>query len=91
MNDHTGIEAGVAVRGGSVPNVHAHARLLTIGRRGEVGIVGTRAVLGVKDDLVVAATAGTVIVHLEVASSLVEPKNVKQVVVSVGNVEQLSD
>ena len=91
VDDNTGFEAGVAVGGGSVPDVHAHARLLAIGRSGEVGVVGARAVLGVQDDIVGTTATSTVVVDLEVTSNLVEAEGVEQVVVGVRGVEQLGD
>ena len=91
MDDNTSLEAGVAVGGRSVPDVHAHARLLAIRRSGEVGVVGARAILGVQDDIVGATAASTVVVDLEVTGSFVEAESVEQVVVSVRGVEQLGD
>lgn len=91
VNDNTSLEAGVAVGSRSVPDVHAHARLLSIRRSGEVGVVGTRAILGVQDDIVGAKAASTVVVDLEVTGSFVEAEGVEQVVVGVRGVEQLSD
>jgi hypothetical protein len=91
VNDNTGFEAGVAVRRRPVPDVHAHARLLAIRRSGEVGVVGSRAVLSVQDDIVGALATSTVVVDLEVAGGLVEAEGVEQVVVSVRGVEELGD
>ena len=91
MDDNTSLEAGVAVGGRSVPDVHAHARLLAIRRSGEVGVVGARAILGVQDDIVGATAASTVVVDLEVTGSFVEAKGVEEVVVGVRGVEQLGD
>jgi hypothetical protein len=83
VNDDTSFKARVAVRRRPVPDVHAHARLLAIGRSGEVGVVGSRTVLGVQDDIVGAFATCTVVVDLEVAGSLVETEDMEQVVVSV--------
>lgn len=91
VNDNAGVEAGVAVRGRPVPDVHAHAALLSIRRSGEVGIVSSTAVLSVQNDFVVAATAVAVVVDLEVTGSFGEAKLVEQVVVLVRDVEELSD
>ena len=91
VDDNTCFEARIAVGGGSVPDVHAHARLLAIGRGGEVGVVGARAILGVQDSIISATAACTVVVDLEVTGSLVEAESVEQVVVGVRGVEQLSD
>jgi hypothetical protein len=91
VDDNTCLEAGVALRSGSIPDVHAHARLLAIGRSGEVGVVGARAILGVQDDIVGATATSTVVVDLEVTGSLVEAEGVEQVVVGVRGVEQLGD
>lgn len=91
VDDDTSVEAGVTPRGRVVPDVHAHAGHLAIGGSGEVGVVGARAVLGVKDDIVIAAATCAVVVHLEVASGFVEAEGVEQVVVGVRDVEQLGD
>jgi hypothetical protein len=91
VDDNTCLEAGVALRSGSIPDVHAHARLLAIRRSGEVGVVGARAILGVQDDIVGATATSTVVVDLEVTGSLVEAEGVEQVVVGVRGVEQLGD
>jgi hypothetical protein len=91
VDDNTCLEAGITVGGGSVPDVHAHARHLAIGRSGEVGVVGTRTILGVQDGLISSTAACTIVVDLKVAGGLVEAEGVKQVVVSVRGVEQLGD
>jgi hypothetical protein len=91
VNDDTSLEAGVTVGSRSVPDIHAHARLLSVRRSGEVGVVGTRAILGVQDGIVSATAASTVVVDLEVTGSLVETEGVEQVVVGVRGVEQLGD
>jgi hypothetical protein len=91
VDNNTSFEAGIALWGGSVPNVHAHARLLAIRRSGKVGVVGTRTILGVQNGLVGTTAACTVVVDFEVAGSLVEAKSVKQVVIRVRGVEQLRD
>jgi len=91
VDDNTCLQAGIAVGGGSVPDVHAHATLLSIRRSGEVGIVSSAAVLSVQNDFVVAATAVAVVVDLEVTGSFGEAKLVEQIVVLVGDVEELSD
>lgn len=91
MDDDTGVEAGVTLGSRPGPDVHAHTRLLAIRRSGKVGVVGSRAVLGVQDNIVVATATSAVVVDLEVTSSLVEAESVKQVVVGVCNVEELGD
>lgn len=86
--DHdTGVERAVPGRGGLGPDVHAHTGNLAIGWREEVGVVGTGSVLSVELDEIAAVAAGAG--PLEVASGLVETKEVKQVVVDVGGVEEL--
>ena len=91
VDDNTCFEAGVAVGGRSVPDVHAHARLLALRRGGKVGIVGARTVLGVQDGLIGSTATSTVVVDLKVTGSFVEAESVEQVVVSVRGVEQLGD
>jgi hypothetical protein len=107
VNDDSSVERAVALRSGTGPNVHAHARHLTIGRRREVGVVGTRTILDqrqqlqknrssrnaylcVENNFIGALASSAVVVSLKVASSLVETKSVKQIVVHVRGVEQLS-
>lgn len=63
--------------------------LVTYGRRSEVGVVGSRAVLGVEDGEVTAETALAVVVVLEVTRGLREAEVVEDIVVGVGSVEQL--
>lgn len=91
VDDDTSLKSAVSVRGGLGPDVHAHAAVLAVGGRGEVGVVGAGAVLGVEDDEVVALAALAVVVGLEVAGRLGEAEVVQQVVVRVGRVEELGD
>src|SRR5690606_36027854 len=79
----------VAVRIGRCPDVHLHARVLAVRRRGEVGVVGARAVLGLGLDVVTAQAAVAVVVLLEVAARLVEAELIGHVVDDVVEVEQV--
>jgi hypothetical protein len=91
VNDNTSLKAAVPVRCRLGPDIHAHARKLAIRRGGKVGVVGTRAVLGVQNDLVVAKTSCAVVVYLKVSGTLIETENVEKVVVRVRGVEQLGN
>lgn len=83
MDDNPGLEATIAVGRRLSPYVHAHARKLTIRRRRKVGVVGTRSVLRVEDDLVVSRATLAVVVNLVMslaprihsASALCLPRN----------------
>lgn len=77
VDDNASLEAGIAVRRRLVPDVHPHTRVLAIGRCCEVGVVGSRSVLGVEDDFVVTTSARSVVVHFKVASGLIKPKSVQ--------------
>jgi hypothetical protein len=107
VDDDAGFEGAVAPGLGAVPHVHAHARLLAVGGRLEVGVVQacgvlvvglvlvrgihTCAVLGVQVDKVVTYASLAIVVGLEVAGCLGEAELVEQVVVFVGGVEELGD
>jgi phage tail sheath protein FI len=67
VDDNAGLEVTVPVRERSVPEVHAHAPVLAIGRSHEVGVVEPGAVLRVGDNGVVLGTSATEVVLLEVA------------------------
>lgn len=77
MDDNGGVETGISLGGRSGPDVHAHARVLAIRGGCEVRVVGSRAILGVQNDFVVATPAGAVDICLKVACSLVETENVE--------------
>ena len=89
VDDDASLEIAVAVRVRSVPEVHPAATVLAVGRRHEVGIVVTRAVLRVRDDGVVLLPTTTEVVLLEVTRDLVEAVAVVEVVHEVRRVEQL--
>lgn len=91
VDDNAGLEAAVTVGSRSGPGVHAHAAGLAIGRSSKVGVVGTRAVLGVQDNEVVATAALVVVVELKVSCLLGETERVEKVVEGVGGVEELSN
>jgi len=67
MNDDASFEITIPVRNGSVPQVHAHATVLTIWGGHEVGIVEAGAILSVGNDSVVLSTTTTEVVLLEVS------------------------
>jgi len=87
VDDDTGFEVAVSEGSSSVPNVHPHSRLTSIRRGHEVGIIGTRPVLGLTDNSVSAKSASSKVVHLEISADLVESEAVEQVVVHVASVE----
>lgn len=91
VDDDTGLEGAVTVRGGQSPDVHSHAAGLAIGGSGKVGIVSAGAVLGVQDGEVAARTTLAVVVDLEVTGGLVETQGVQEVMVLVTSEEQLGD
>lgn len=91
VDDDTLVQSTIAVGGGVVEDVHAHARGLAIDGRGKVSVVGASAVLNVEADGIAALASLAVVVELEVTSSLSEAKRVKHVVVLVGGVEELGD
>lgn len=91
VDDDAGLEAAVAAGSRLGPEVHAHAPVGAIGGSEEVGIVGSRAVLGEEDDKVVTGTALALVVDLEVTGGLGEAESVQQVVVVVGSVVELGD
>lgn len=91
MDNHTRLERSITdgVRLG--PEVHAHTTGLSIGRSGEIGIVGTGTILCVEDDVVVTRAAVALVVDLEVVRRLGEAELVQEIVVGVGSVEELGD
>lgn len=89
VENDAGLKSGVALRGGLGPEVHAHAARFSVGRGGEVGVVGAGAVLGAEDGKVIALAAKTGVIDLEVVGGLSEAKGVQKVVVHVDGVKQL--
>lgn len=70
---------------------HSHSAVLTVGRRSEICVVPTAAVLRVRYDCVVAKTLVAKVVLLKVASGLVKPIAIEEVVHFVARHEQLRD
>jgi len=91
MDDNACLEITISVRYRSVPEVHAHTTVLTVGRSHEVGIVETGTVLGVSNDGVVLSTTTTEVVLLEIARHLIETVTIVEIVYHVGGVEELRD
>lgn len=91
VDNDTSLEGAVTTRSRVGPEVHPHAAILTIWGGRKISIICSAAILGVKDDKVVALTTLTVVVGLEVAGRLVEAEGVQQVVQLVGRVEELGD
>jgi hypothetical protein len=89
VDDDTCLEVTITVGDGSVPEVHAHATVLTIGRGHEVGVVISGTVLSVGDDTIVLASTTTEVVLLEVTSDLIEAVAVVEIVDQVGGIEEL--
>jgi len=59
---------------------HPHLPVLSIRRRSEVSVVGSRSILSVGDDGVVSLSTSTVVGLLEVSSEFVESESVGEVV-----------
>lgn len=91
VHHDAGLERAVAAGRRLRPQVHAHAAWAAVGRRGEIGVVGAGAVLGVEDDVVAARAAEALVGDLEVVGGLGEAEGVQQVVVLVRGVEELRD
>lgn len=91
VDDDTGLEGAVADRGAQVPQVHAHASRLAVGRRAEVSVVRTSTILGVDNGKVGALATLARVAGLEVIRRLGEPELVQEVMVCVHCVEQLGD
>jgi hypothetical protein len=72
VDDDASLEVAVSVRQSRVPEVHAHASILTVRWGHEVGIVESRAILGIGDDGVVTLAATSKVVLLEVPRDFVE-------------------
>lgn len=72
VNDNTSFKVAIAVRVGSVPEVHAHATILAVRRSHEVGVVETGAILSIGNDGIVFTTATFKVVLLEITSELSE-------------------
>ena len=90
MDNNTSVKRRVSHRSTVVPKVHPHAARLSIRRSRELRVVQTRSILGHKNDCIIGDTSSAVVVGLEVTSLLVETKSVKNIVVLVGSVEELS-
>ena len=91
VDDDTGLEITISVGNSGVPEVHAHATVLTIGWGHEVGIVVSGTVLGVGDNTIVLASTTAKVVLLEVTRHLIEAITVVEIVDQVGGVEELGD
>lgn len=87
VDDDSCLKRAVPHRRRVVPQIHAHTTWLTVRRGGEISVVDSTAVLGIQNHKVLAKTALTVVVDLEVASYFIEAEFVKKVVVAVGSVE----
>lgn len=72
VDNDAGLEGAISIRGRLCPNVHPHPSVLSIGRGGEVSIVGAGAVLRVEDDEVVTLATLSVVIGFEVAGLLGE-------------------
>ena len=89
VHDNTGVQItrSRGICGG--PNVHLHARPLTVGRREHVGIVGAAAIERFGTKIIVAETAPTVVVDLKVARRLGEAVTILNIMDDIRPVEQV--
>jgi hypothetical protein len=91
VDDDTGLKITISVRKSGVPEVHAHATVLTVGWGHEVGIVISGTVLGVGNNTIILASTTAKVVLLEVTRDLIEAIAVVKIVDHVGGVEELGD
>lgn len=92
VDDNTSLEVTITLDAGAcVPDIHAHTRARTINRGKEVGVVVTSAVLGVQLDGVVALPKTRGVDVFEVTGRFRETKDFEEIVVDVGEVEELGD
>jgi hypothetical protein len=68
VNYNTSLERAISPRSRRVPHVHAHTGSLAVRWRGEVGVVEATSILSVQEDEIIADTAGSVVVNLEISS-----------------------
>ena len=87
VDDDTGFKAAITVGTSSSPVVHSHAARAAIWWGGKVGIVGTRAILSIENDKIIAFTTLAMVVNLEVASFLRKSEHIVQIVYYIGRVE----
>lgn len=87
MNDDVVLKGTVPLRASKIPEEHSHSSALTIRRSGEVGIVGTSAVLDTDSHTIGALSALSEVVDLEVESRLGETVSVGNVVDRVDDIE----
>ena len=73
-----------------VPQKHLHAAVGAVGGSREIGIIGTAAVLGFCEYIVIALAAVSVVVLMEVARLLVKTIGIGKVVHDVVHIKQLS-
>ena len=89
VEDHRAVQVAVAIGSGIDKDVHLHSPRLAVRRRGKVGVVKPAAVLGVGLDGVIAETAATKVVILEIAGGFREAQFVKPIVIKITPIEQL--
>src|SRR5262245_37201302 len=93
VQDHITVERGVAViiqisRSAS-EDEHLHARALSFGRRRKVGVVGPRSILRFCSDRIIAGSATSEVVRLEVACRFGEPEPVREIMNDVVEIEEI--
>lgn len=87
VNDNIVLKSTIPLGAGNIPEEHPHLSALAIGGSGEVGVVGTSAVLDTDSDTIVTASTLSEVVGLEVKGGLGEAVAVGDVVDSVDDVE----
>lgn len=72
VDDNASLEISISVRVRGVPQIHPAAPVLAIGRRHEVSVVESAAVLRVSNDGVVLSATTAEVVLLEITRHFVE-------------------
>lgn len=91
VDDGSSLEGSITRWVGAGPDVGTHTAGLAIRGSSKVGVVGARTVLGVQDNKVIALTALTTVVDLEVSGLFVETEHVVQVMADIRGVEELGN
>ena len=91
VDDDTVVEITIPHWACLIPQEHLHAGIAAIGRRGEIGVVHTAAVLRLGIDRITAHTITAKIVLLEIPGELVEAVRVEDIVDEVVPVEEVGD
>ena len=91
MYDDPIIHIGIAIGIGRCPYIHLHAGTGSIGRCREIRIVRTTRILCIGDDVIVAGTASSLVVVLEISTRFIESVHIGQIMNDIIPIEKIYD